>query len=365
MRAWGYRGGEKIMLSLAECLTKKGHSVEVVAIRKEISAHNKSKKFKITYPNKFNNLLQNNLLAFVFGIFYIFIALRKKLKSTDLILTESDACLYGSALASMGTSKKLVWYAFDYNYKRKGGKISRILDIMSVRRVNKIITLSENIKQIIKEEFNKKVDILKPIINLEKEVCIKRDKPSKELINFYKNKKVLFLPATLHPFKNQELAIKLLAFKQISFPELVLVLAGEGGSKKRLQKLTKMKKIENKVYFSGILKGQALNFAYKNAFTTLVCSNTTSEGFSLTAIESLKANTPVIVSDVAGISTFLINNNLGIVKQPTLKAFSEGLDELNKDYDEYKIMLTGINKLIKNNFSQEIIYKNFMDIVNK
>lgn len=175
--------------------------------------------------------------------------------------------------------------------------------------------------------------------------------------------KIMFLPASFHFKKNQILAIDLLEAKQDKYPELVLHLAGSGYDRKRLQQIVDIKGLTKKVIFSNVLQGNDLISAYKNAFVTLVCSNSDSEGFSLTALESLIYKTPVIVSSCAGISYFLRKNEIGIVKDPTLALFSEGFEELTKNYSKYKKQTNKIKKIVKNNFSDEVVYNKFISYI--
>lgn len=174
MRSWSYRGGEKIMLNLASSLARHSHKVTVIAGRKEDKFQKKDKGFEIIYPKKLNKIFQNNLLSYSLGSLYFYYEIRKRIKDTDLVLTEFDACLNGSYFALLGTKIKLVWYVFDYDRIRYQNKLlQRFWDMtqgnlerLMINRVNKTVVLSESVKKIVEEKYNIKTNVLYPIIKI-------------------------------------------------------------------------------------------------------------------------------------------------------------------------------------------------------
>ncbi len=80
------------------------------------------------------------------------------------------------------------------------------------------------------------------------------------------------------------------------------------------------------------------------------------EGMPTTILESLACETPVIATDVGGVSEVMKDNETGYLFD--LRHFKEGIDKiLDLNYDQEKIRTLGKNgrDLIKNNFSWTII----------
>lgn len=140
-------------------------------------------------------------------------------------------------------------------------------------------------------------------------------------------KKILFLPAVFHWKKNQSLAIKLLE----KFKDAYLVLAGEGRDEKKLKDLCFKLGVDKRVFFAGVLNQNEMVFFYKHADLTLVCSLNDNEGLSLTALESLKYKTPVLISSKAGVAEIVKGKRGVYIAKPTINDFSKALGKIYND----------------------------------
>ncbi|MGI0090083.1 MAG: glycosyltransferase [Nitrososphaerales archaeon] len=132
---------------------------------------------------------------------------------------------------------------------------------------------------------------------------------------------VLLVVARMDPVKNQDVAIKALSKVRKHFPDLKLVLAGNGsfsGSatgglghpksatwRLHLEAMIRDLKLENSVMLTGHVDHEELNALYSMAEAVIVPSNI--EGFNLTAVEGWLHAKPCVVSDGAGVAELVHN----------------------------------------------------------
>jgi len=126
---------------------------------------------------------------------------------------------------------------------------------------------------------------------------------------------VLLVVGRLDPIKGQDIAIKALAHIARRYPNLKLVLVGDGSfsSSKRgglglpkgarwkiiLDKLAESAGVEDRVIFTGYLDQEALRMIYTRADVVVVPS--VLEGFGIVALEGWAYKKPVIISSGAGV----------------------------------------------------------------
>ncbi len=157
----------------------------------------------------------------------------------------------------------------------------------------------------------------------------KWDRPSSSVLDKFRNKfalkdeSFLLTVARMDRIKGQDVAIKALSLLKGMFPDLKLVLVGDGSFtsssvgglahpkgfvwREELQKLVKELKVEDSVIFTGYLKHEEVKAAYTLAEAVIVPSY--AEGFNLTTIEGWLYKKPVIVSRGAG-SSELVNEGV-------------------------------------------------------
>lgn len=131
-----------------------------------------------------------------------------------------------------------------------------------------------------------------------------------------KSDRIALIVARMDPIKNQDIAIKAIASVAKDFPDVKLVLAGNGsftgstrgglGHPKSRQwqtglvKLARKLRVQDRVIFAGHASHEEVDALYSISDVTLVPSSI--EGFNLTAVESWIHGKPCIVSNGAGVS---------------------------------------------------------------
>jgi glycosyltransferase involved in cell wall biosynthesis len=149
------------------------------------------------------------------------------------------------------------------------------------------------------------------------------------------NKKNYFLSVGhLSKFKNIDFLVK--SFEKISkkFSQYSLIIAGDGGERYELEKLTKKKGLGTHIKFLGKVSEEKLADLYMNARATIICSK--NEPFGLVPVESMMYGTPVIAHKSGGPLETIIENKTGFLydQDSDLPKFIEEIILLEKsDYN--------------------------------
>lgn len=358
--SWSYRGGEKIFMRLAEAVAGLGNEVMVVAGRKEAEASRVAAKVEVVYPKMINRLMMNRWVYYFLGWVGIFYLLKKYGRGADWVITESNHCLYGTVLATVFSRTRIAWYVMAYESRHYKSNLLELIwngsfglwERFCVRRVDKFLALSENVKQIVEKRFGKKSEVLLPIIGFDNEGGVK-----KEVRMFYDKHKVLFMPGVFHGKKNQILAINVL---QRLGGRFGLVLAGSGPDGRKLREKVAELGLTKDVYFAGVIAGENLNYCYREAFLTLVCSLSDNEGLSLTSLESLYFGTPVLVSAEAGVASLIKKKRLGMVSRARVDDFCRAIRDYEAKADKVKRMTKNGRIYVKTVLTAESAAKELM-----
>jgi L-malate glycosyltransferase len=102
--------------------------------------------------------------------------------------------------------------------------------------------------------------------------------------------------ARFHPVKDHATLIRAFARIAARFPDVDLLLAGEGPLKHDLESLAATLKVTDRVRFLGVRRDVP---ALLNA-TTIFALTSVSEGASLTVLEAMAAARPIVLTDVGG-----------------------------------------------------------------
>lgn len=139
---------------------------------------------------------------------------------------------------------------------------------------------------------------------------------------------VLGCVSALRKVKNHAGLLKAFAAALLDYPEMMLVLVGDGPERTDLEALCRQQNIRNKVVFAGARK-QVIH--YLNVFDFFVLNSRT-EGLSYALLEAMSAGLPVIVTKVGG----------------NIQLIEDGTDGLLVAENDQKALKTGILRLCKN-----------------
>ncbi|HPF44449.1 MAG TPA: glycosyltransferase family 4 protein [Syntrophomonadaceae bacterium] len=138
--------------------------------------------------------------------------------------------------------------------------------------------------------------------------------PGKPKLKIAADDKVVFFIGRLVPEKGLWQLIK--AFPQVLYqvPDAKLVIGGKGPIKSTLEKAALELGINNRIIYTGFIKEETRNYLYHRAQVAVFPS--LYEPFGIVALEAMATNTPVIVSDVGGLSEIVQDGVNGIKVKP-------------------------------------------------
>lgn len=142
---------------------------------------------------------------------------------------------------------------------------------------------------------------------------------------------ILFVGALdkAHRFKNVDGLLQ--AFARLALPDTILLVAGDGNHRTRLEHLAMEIGIAHRVRFLGRQAPESLPSIY-SAADVLVLPSTEVESFGLVQIEALACGTPVVTSDLPGVRTIVDHGVDGYLVPPNnLAALSAALDRICRD----------------------------------
>ena len=167
------------------------------------------------------------------------------------------------------------------------------------------------------------------------------------------------------PDKDYETLI--LAFKEVASVEqdVVLLLVGDGETKERMVKLAQQIKIADKTIFSGF-RSDILDLL--NLIDIFVLSTHT-EGISISLLEAMATERPVIATDVGGNGEIVEHGDNGyLVPENDVEGLKNAILTLLNNSDERMRLATAARKRVVEKFSlqntvagYEALYKEFLD----
>ncbi|MGC9048987.1 MAG: glycosyltransferase family 4 protein [Patescibacteria group bacterium] len=172
---------------------------------------------------------------------------------------------------------------------------SQLITFLAIKRATRILTVSEFVKNQIIGYY--KINPNKIIVTYEAANMVQKIQNSEFKIQ---NSEFLLYIGNAYPHKNLErlLSAFKLVLSSIRYPAsgIQLVLVGKiDYFYKRLQKLAKELKIEDKVIFTGSVSDEELVNLYQNALAYI--SPSLMEGFGLPGLEAMAQGCPVISSN--------------------------------------------------------------------
>jgi glycosyltransferase involved in cell wall biosynthesis len=164
--------------------------------------------------------------------------------------------------------------------------------------------------------------------------------------------------ASFRPEKSHDILIK--AFSKLD-SSCYLLLAGDGKKRHEIEQMAKLKKIENRVKFLGMLTDVRPVIA---ASDVSVLASTSVETFSMTMLESMSMNVPMIATDVGGLSEAIISDQTGSLVTPgDVHALSNGLQSILSDKDKLDTVKINCRKVVIEKFSEDAMIQNTERII--
>lgn len=147
-------------------------------------------------------------------------------------------------------------------------------------------------------------------------------------LNFKKEYDLIYI-GRLAPVKHVDTLIRAIEVVKKSYPQIKLVIVGNGECRTELENLTKSLNLTNNIYFSGY-KEDVWNWYNKGKFSVLTSER---EGFPYSVVEALSCGLPIVTSKCGDITDVIKDNYNGTIVM---------------DYQDFRSFAEAILLLLKN-----------------
>ncbi|MBI3396905.1 glycosyltransferase [Candidatus Woesebacteria bacterium] len=225
-------------------------------------------------------------------------------------------------------------------------KFLRIWDKKAAARPDKIIAISETVRERINKHYYRDSDVVYPPV---KNLGSMKDetsgeggkKPNYKLCTV----KYYLVVSRLVPYKKVDLAIK--TFNELGLP---LYIVGTGSEEKSLKKMAK-----NNIKFLGQLTDGELASYYENCEALIFPQE---EDFGLVAVEAQSFGKPVIAFNKGGASETVVDGKTGVLfGKQTIRSLSESIRRLTKISINAKVCKINAMRFSENKFKKEFLKK--------
>ncbi len=229
----------------------------------------------------------------------------------DIVHAHQYSPMFYSALATLGVpSVKLVYtehgrcYPDSKNWKR------RLINPLLVKQVDHLISISESTRLAMAEIDNMEREAIQVILNgvfFDKEEYEFDKAAKKAALGIPEDVFVVGTACRLENVKNLPMMVRALKIALEKASDICLVIAGKGSLEEELKSFCRDLKIDDKVNFIGMRNDLAEIYPLMDAF--LMTSFT--EGISLTLLEAMNFQLPVIATNTGGTPEVVDDGNSG------------------------------------------------------
>ncbi|MBT5492273.1 glycosyltransferase [bacterium] len=214
------------------------------------------------------------------------------------------------------------------------------------KKADKIISVSDAVKNNLITSWNIPNNLLIRIYNPINTIHITKlanEKIDDNIVELYKNKKIIVSIGRLEVQKNHILLLKSVNILKNDFQEFILLIVGGGSMKKELIEYVNKNKLERYVQF---LDYQVNPYKYLKLANTFVLPSSF-EGFGIVLVEALYLNKNIVSTNILASREVLENEKYGNLceKNPTAMSnalykslcFDKDNFELSKKANEYRV----------------------------
>lgn len=363
-------GSEFLFCTIAEILAKNGHNVWVITNKLNgvryiqhknitttfISSYNLDvlKKWKQTYKLKFiisainkgKKIIKQNKIDIIHSNLFepaIAASVLSTLTSIPHILTIHDVTPIKKELLEQ-------WVKQENNSKLKGYLGIKIFKFIFKLKHAAIHTVSNKTKDDLKNFYKEK-----PIYVIENSIVIKEE--TKVRVN--QMQFVYVGRLTLH--KNLPLVLRVVKRIQSRYPNVKLIIAGDGDYRKHLEKIVSDLKLEDNVIFKGHVteaeKEKLLASSQALVFPSLF------EGFGLVILEAFMQKKPVLVPNVRPLSDIVEDQKTGfILDKDDEEQWTKTIENMIENPEISLKMGNQARQVLEKKYSAESFYKNILNM---
>lgn len=346
----GGAGAERVVSNLTQALAEKGYDIFLILYNQKDMAYAYGGKLLIIDGSS-SVLLKSKILKFLYRTYRLkMLKLKYKFDVVISFLENPD-------FQNILTKGKEKVYISVRNYASKSySKSKRLISKLLYRRADKIIAVSEEVKEDLISNFfieEGKVKVIYNPYDLEKINLLAKETIEGKFQDIF-NKKCILNTGRLTRQKGQWHLIRVFSYICNEFNDVDLVFLGEGPLLEKLKRLAENLGIIDRVHFIGF---QCNPFKFmKNSFLYVLTS--LYEGFPNTLVEAMICGLPVISANCrSGPREILLE-----AKDSTDENYGILLDEFHQNEDieglilseEEKKMAARICELLRNNEEYQI-----------
>ena len=354
-------GVEQVILGLVKDINRDLFNIEVCTLSPKGLLHDELDTLKI--KNYSLGIVKNNWVSIAKAFYRLYILLRKEkyqivnswlfhasVMSTFISKFEKKACLV--------ESRQYADYMYKYNFKLK-----QFLDKISSQRADHIIACSDAAKEILvnyEKADPRKVTVVYngTSINRFRFQNLKQREQIRENLQI-KDKIVLSYTAHFRQEKGHRYLLRAISKIKTQYPNIVLLLIGDGVLRNELEVLTKQFNIEDNVRFLGY----RTDIPDLLSATDIYVHPTTNEGFGIAIIEAMAVGVPVIATNVGGIPEIITDEKYGVlVPAENPQALADAISDLIMHPEKRKSMSEEERKHVEITFTNQIMANKYMAI---
>lgn len=229
---------------------------------------------------------------------------------SDLIHTDVPqgfSCDVSAFISDMKKKPLILTYHCDLLPSTISGAYSFVLMHYTLKRADKIIATTKKYAETspILKNFMNKVEIVPMGVDLKKYSIKGREKIGKEIREKHEiqnDKVLLFVGGLNEPHRYKRLDLLLKVFKEISkkYPDVKLIIIGEGKLRSEYESMCNKLGIEDKVIFTGYVSNEKLPMYYCAADLFVLPSLTREEAFGIVLLEAAACGCVPVCFDIPG-----------------------------------------------------------------
>jgi glycosyltransferase involved in cell wall biosynthesis len=218
-----------------------------------------------------------------------------------------------------------------------------------------VIAISQSVAEHLERDFKvpaQKIHVVNNAVDMVEidEAYSKHDaKDAKASFGFKEDDFVVGSISRLVSDKGHEYLIRAIDHLEKDFPNLKLLIVGDGPYRFQLRKLVRELGLEDQVLFTGNVKDVTRPLAALDLFALPA---TWREGFGLSIVEAMTCRKPVIVSNIWALNTLIQNQVTGILIEPKqVKPLANAIADLIRNPDKRKNIGEDSRKMVREHFN--------------
>ena len=182
-----------------------------------------------------------------------------------------------------------------------------------------------------------------------------------------KKEKQLFFLSVLdqfHKYKGLDYLLESIKIVKDSIPDIKLIVGGKGELLDYYIEKTKKLGISDNVEFKGYLSDEeVLKYYQESSLFVLPSISSLQEGFGIVVLEALACQTPIISTNIVGVSDDVIDRECGLIIEPkNSKKLAESIITIINDKNLQNLMGIRGRKLVQEKYEWKSIAKSIHDL---